>query len=126
MRSTNLNHVQKNLFQESILLDEEEEQNFDNEVPEADDYTEEGLSNLVGTNVTLQHNGQTVKTNIMKQAIGPDGKHIGKYNQNLILDSRKYEVELPYGLVDEYYHNILSENLLSQVDEEGRQSILIK
>ena len=30
------------------------------------------------------------------------------------------------GAVDEYYHNILLKNLLSQVDEEGRESILMK
>ena len=68
--------------------------------------------------VTLLHNGRTVKDNIMMRDIGPDGKPIGKYNQNPVLDSNKYEVELPDGVVDEYYHNILSENLLSQVDEE--------
>ena len=62
----------------------------------------------------------------MKQAIGPDGKPVGKYNQNPILDSRKYEVEILDGVVDEYYHNIISENLLSQVVEEERESILMK
>ena len=56
----------------------------------------------------------------MKRSIGPDGKPIGNYNQNHILDLRKYKVELPYGLVDEYYHNIISENLCLQVDEKGR------
>ena len=35
----------------------------------------------------------------MKQAIGTDGKPIGKYDHNPILDSRKYEVELPDGVV---------------------------
>ena len=62
----------------------------------------------------------------MKRAIGPDGKPIEKYKQNPILESSKYEVELPDGVVDEYYHNILSKNLLSQVDEEVRESIPTK
>ena len=62
----------------------------------------------------------------MKQDIGPNGNPIGKYNQNPILYSSKYKVELLDGLVDEYYHNILWENLLSQVDKEGRESILMK
>ena len=75
------------------------------------------MDGLIGANVTLQHNGQTVKVNIMKRDIGPDCKTIGKYNHNPILDSRKYEVELPDGVVDEYYHKILLNNLLSQVDE---------
>ena len=59
-------------------------------MPEADDYTEEVLNGLIGANVTLQHNGQTVKANIMKQGIGPDENPIGKYIQNPILDSSKY------------------------------------
>ena len=61
----------------------------------------------------------------MKRAIGPDGNPIGKYNQNHILESMKYEMELPDGSGDEYYHNILSENLLSQFDKEGIESILM-
>ena len=81
-------------------MDKEEEQEFDTEVPEADNYIEEGLDGLIGENVTLQHNGQTVKANIMKRAIGPDGKPIDKYNNNPILESRKYEVELLDGVVD--------------------------
>ena len=58
-----------------------------------------------------------VKSNIMKRAIGTDRKPIGKYNQNPILDSRKHEVELTDGVVGEYYHNILLDNLLSQVEK---------
>ena len=56
----------------------------------------------------------------MTQAIGNYGNPIGKYNQNPILESNKYEVELSDGVVDEYYHNVLSEKLLSQVDNKGR------
>ena len=54
----------------------------------------------------------------MVLAIGPNGKPIEKYNKNPILDSRKYEVELLDGVMDEYYHRIFSENLVLQVDEE--------
>ena len=56
----------------------------------------------------------------MKWDIGPDGKSISKYNQNPILKSRKYEVELPNGLVDKYYHNIILDSLFSQDDEKGK------
>ena len=52
----------------------------------------------------------------MKRAIRPDENPIGKYNQNPILDSRKYEVELPDGVVDEEHHIIISKKLLSNVD----------
>ena len=114
------------LFHEDILFDEGKERYFDTEVPEAGDYTEEGPESIIGANVKLQHNSQTVKAKITKQDIGPDEKPIGKYNQNPIFDSRKYEVELPDGVVYEYYHNILSDKLCSQFDEEGREFILMK
>ena len=57
----------KQFFHKDILLDEEEEREFDTEVPEADDYTEEGLDNIIDTNVKLHHNGLTVKANIIKR-----------------------------------------------------------
>ena len=88
-------------------MDKEEERYFDTAVPEADNYTEEVLDNIIGMNVTLQHNGKMAKSKIIKQAIGPDGNPTGKYNHDSILDSRKYEVGLPDGVADEYHHNIL-------------------
>ena len=93
-------------------MDEAEERDIDTEVTESDDYTEEGLEDIIGANVILQKIGKTVKAKNLKRAIGPDGKPIGKYNQNPILNSNQYELEIPDGVVDEYYHSILSENLL--------------
>ena len=75
------------------------------------------MDGISDANITLQHNGQTVKANIMKRDIGTEGKPIGRYTHNTIFNSRKYEVKLPDGLVDEYHHNILLENLLSQVEK---------
>ena len=59
-------------------MDDEEEQDFNTEVPESKNDTEEGLDCIIGANVTLQHNGQIVKAKILKRAIGPDGNPIGK------------------------------------------------
>ena len=47
----------KKFFHEDIFFDEEEEREFDTEITEAEDYTEEGLEGIIGANVTLQHNG---------------------------------------------------------------------
>ena len=119
-------YPENKLFHQYFLLNEEEVRYFDTVVPESDDYTEESLEDIIGTNITLKHNGKTVKAKIMKRTIGPDGKPTGKYNQNPILDLSKYEVEIPDEVVDEYYHNILSENLLSKVDNKGREFMLMK
>ena len=68
--------TENKFFHEDILLDEKEEEYFNTEVPESDDYTEEVLDSLIGENIILQHNGHTVKSNIMKYTIGPDGKPV--------------------------------------------------
>ena len=78
---------------------EKEERDSDTEVPENENYTEEGSVDIIRAGVMLQHNGQMVKAKIMKQIIRPDGDPIDKYNQNPILYSLKYEVELPNGVV---------------------------
>ena len=43
-----------------------------------------------------------------------------------MMDSRQYELRLPDGTTEEYYANIIAENLFSQVPTEGRQYVLMK
>ena len=54
------------LFHEDMILNKEEERDFDDQVPEGENYTEALLDTVIGANVTLQHNVQTIKSNIMK------------------------------------------------------------
>ena len=53
------------------------------------------------------------------------GNPIGRHNSNPILDTRTYEVEFPDREALEYSANIIAENLYSQVDEEGRQQVML-
>ena len=55
-----------------------------------------------------------------------DRNPIGRRHNNFYLDTRKYEVELSDGTTEEYYANVIAENLFSQVDSEGRQYVLMK
>jgi hypothetical protein len=50
----------------------------------------------------------------------------GKSHDNYLLDTRRYEVEFDDGTIDEYYANVIAENLFSQVDLEGNQYMLMK
>ena len=63
---------------------------------------------------------------VIKRARGEDGRPIGKANNNPMLDTRKYEVELSDGTIAEYYANVIGENLYSQVDSDGRQFVLLQ
>jgi hypothetical protein len=50
-----------------------------------------------------------------------NGKYVGRKHKNPVLNSTVYEIEFLGGERQEIAYNILAENLLSQVDEEGKQ-----
>ena len=52
----------------------------------------------------------------MKMAIS-----LGTYHDNLLLNSIIYEVEFLDGQIKEYADNVVSRNMYSQVDAEGRK-----
>ena len=53
------------------------------------------------------------------------GKLIGTYDDNPVLNSHIYEVEFPDGEIKEFAVNVLAENCLSQVDQNGHHSQLL-
>ena len=48
----------------------------------------------------------------------PDGNIIRNFNENLIINSIVYNVELPSGLVKQYVTNNIAENIYTQVDQK--------
>ena len=59
-------------------------------------------------------------------SLGDNGKVMGSYNDNPILNSIVYDVEFPDGQVKEYAANILAENMMSQVDPDGPNQRLME
>ena len=57
--------------------------------------------------------------------MNPDGLESGVYDENPFLNSIVYDVEFPDGEVQEYSANLIAENMLSQVDSEGFQTLLL-
>jgi hypothetical protein len=55
-----------------------------------------------------------------------DGTTMGRANDNLMLDTRTYEIEFPDGRSDEYTANMIAENMYAQCDIEGRQYNLME
>ena len=53
------------------------------------------------------------------RTVGPYGKTIGTFHDTTIFNSIIYDVEFPDGEVKEYSANVIDENMLSQVDNEG-------
>ena len=53
------------------------------------------------------------------------GKAVGNTNNNLLIDTRAYKVEFDDSTTEVITANIISENLLAQVNEEGHCKMLL-
>ena len=56
---------------------------------------------------------------VRKRIQAKDGNLIDRANDNLLLDTRMYEVEYYNGFTETIAANILAENILAQVDDNG-------
>ena len=54
-----------------------------------------------------------------------DGKSIGRTSNNPLLDSRQYKLEYLDGTTEVLTANIIAENLLAQVDDQGHRQLMI-
>lgn len=81
---------------------------------------------LLQMEVQLQLGDELSVGRVTRRAIGPDGTTTGKYDDNPLLNSIIYEVEFPDGLVREYAANVIAENLLNQVDDEGYTTTMLE
>ena len=88
-------------------------------IPENDSYLNMELGLARGDDDALVH------AVVKKRKLDDHGLQIGTYNKNPLLDTREYEVEYIDGTVETLTANIIAENLLSQVDEEGHRQMLM-
>jgi hypothetical protein len=69
--------------------------------------------------------GELMHATVRKRVRDEDGTPVGRAHTNPLMDSRKYEVEYLDGHVEELTANLIAENLISQVDEEGRRQMMM-
>ena len=62
---------------------------------------------------------------VKRRKLDNDGKKIGTEHSNPFIDTRGYEVEFIDGTTETLTANIIVENLLAQVDEEGHRQLLL-
>ena len=60
---------------------------------------------------------QTAK--VIQRSLGADGVIVGTYDDKPALNSIVCDVEFPDGNIREYAANVIAENMLTQVDEDG-------
>jgi hypothetical protein len=89
--------------------------------------TEVGSDQYVGMELALPrgNDGEMVYARVAKRMRDDEGLPIGRASDNPLLDSRKYEVEFVDGNVEELTANIIAENLIAQVDEEGHRQMML-
>ena len=81
---------------------------------------------LLNTERMIQAEEGQVSGKVIRRAFGPDGKVIGKYDDNPYLNSIMYAVELADGTIKEYGANIIAENMITQVDSNGFSLMLME
>ena len=74
---------------------------------------------LIHAEVALPQGDRLRTAKVTGRTVDPDGRTVGTYSDNPILNTLVYDVEFPDGEVKEYSANVIAENLFSQVDDEG-------
>ena len=81
---------------------------------------------LLGAEVAIPSSDGFITGKVKRRKIDPTTKMlIGTHSENPILDSRMYEVELPDGTYGDYSANVLIENIMASVDDNGQTSMLL-
>ena len=108
------------------LYEDDDEEPF--AIPEVDDpvdYKGKPLNQqpvydqLINAELMLPNDGEYEPVQVVGRATGPDGKVHGNYHENPVQNTIMYDVRFPDGQVKEYAANVIAENLLSQVDDDG-------
>ena len=74
---------------------------------------------MLNSEVSMQLNNMMSTSKVARLSLGPDRRTTGSYNNNPILNTVVYDVESPDGSSREYSTNVIAENMISQVDEDG-------
>jgi len=119
--------------------DELEEYGDDDEeprvIPEHEDFVgstgrlinqQPNYDKIIGCEVQLQNGHEMAMGKVVRRALGPDGRTAGTYDENPILNSVIYEVEFPDGISKEYAANVIADNMIAQVDNDGISTTLMQ
>lgn len=77
---------------------------------------------LVQTEVLLPQGEDLHMAKVLRRSMDENGRVIGNFNENPLLNTLVYDCEFPDGTIKKYSANIIAENVLSQVDPDGYYS----
>ena len=90
-----------------------------NEYGKEDTYLGMKLGIHRGPDEELQH------AQVKRRAVDEDGKPKGVANENPLMDTRQYEVEFLDGEIEEMTANLIAENVIARVDDEGHAHLML-
>ena len=86
-----------------------------------------GLEMFLDAEVMLPKDGVHMQAaRVVGRSKDSNGKTIGLFNSNPILNTQVYNVMFPDGSIKQYGANIIAENIFSQVDEHGYRYQLLR
>jgi hypothetical protein len=101
----------------------------DESVPEADNYTPDSINDqYLNLEIAFPADpeGEARLGRVVKRARGEAGLPVGRAHEEPRLDTRLNEVEYLNGSRDALSANIIAENVVAQLDNEGHQRVLLK
>ena len=80
---------------------------------------------LINAEVLLPQGEEMQMAKVVRRCVDENGKVIGTFDNNPILNSMIYECEFPDGVTKQYAANIIAENILQSVDNQGYSSHML-
>ena len=81
--------------------------------------------NYIGTEVLIPYGSEQLRGIVKRRHRDSEGNLYGKGNKNPILDTRRYEVQMPDGSLETYGANIIAESIMANIDDDGNLFVLL-
>ena len=95
------------------------------DIDEADTHDVDTYNRLVGAQIEIHRAGETIKGRVKDRVRTESGNLLGRADPNPLLDTSRYVVEYYDGSTDVLSANVIAEAIYSQVDDEGRDFLLL-
>ena len=80
---------------------------------------------LIHAEVLLPQGEEMKSAKVVGRSKDSEGKVLGEFDANPLLNSIIYDVEFPDGAIKQYAANVIAENMFSQIDEYGHNYLLL-
>ena len=83
---------------------------------------------MIGVEVLLSPQGEKCAKlcKVLRRSVDKDGKTTGVYDPDPALNTMIYDCKFPSGAVEKYAANIIAQNVLEQVDNDGHYTVTLK